>query len=135
MARAELGQQTFDLWQGTIQLPQAHLFTETRPGVASFNAWNVGTWGDPFDFRTIKAVTDLDAAQNLRDIYAAMIALGGLVLKLDDNTIVFNNYLFKVLDDSEFQYYAGKTKIAGVSYSMLVEANWRLAAFVNPEAE
>jgi hypothetical protein len=133
MPRAQLGELTFDVWQGTIKLPQAHLFTETRPGVAAFNAWNVGSWGNPFEVRTLKAVTDLLAAQDLRDIYAATIQLGGLALVLEGE-IAFADYLFKVLDDSEFEYFAGKSHVAGTSFSMIVEGRWRLAAFINPEA-
>lgn len=135
MIAATLGNFNFVVWNGPpYDLPMAHLYTETRPGVRGFNCWNVGEWGDPFQVNTIAVAATHNDAIDIKVLFDGALALGALTLTYRSVPIV--DYLFKVLNGSKHS--AGTSAHAhcagnGTQYKGLVDSKWVLAAMINPD--
>jgi len=132
MPAASLGNFDFAVFKGPpYHLERAHLLTETRPGVDSFDVWNVGEWGDKFEVNTIAVYdTYADALAGVA-AYDESVADAGLALEL--NGVAVANYTFKVfaVEARAKKVITAITADDGTQYGAIVEAKWTLAAIAD----
>lgn len=128
----QLGDFLFHGMWGTPDYPETAIGTEVRAGVNGTTLHNLGTWGSPFELRTIVGCLTYADAILVTELYKGMTAVNPVPLVI--GSVLVPGGLFKVLSVKSQAKAVVRFKVAGDSsyYFATVSASWTLLPIASP---